>query len=275
MPSDTAIRHSASRRIEVGTRSLSGAALLPVTAVYAVILLAVSVALTALGPHTRDLVVSQMSTNLHNLAHGHWHTLVGSAFVNDGGDVFFWLPALVCLLALGELIWGSKGLLATFAVGHIGATGIVAVWLVAGVKTGWLPLSVARASDVGTSYGAVCVLGALTGSIPLRLRPVWIGWWLGIAAAAAVGVDFTAIGHIVALLLGIGLSFRLRSATRWTPIHLALLVVGVSFGFFILSGSSLIALAGGLTGALVAFVSSRYGTRPPIDVVSPELAVAH
>ena len=243
MLSDTAIRYGAGRRIE--------AASLPVTAAYAVMLLAVSVILTALGPRTRDLVVSQMSTNLHNLAHGHWHTLVGSAFVSAGGDVYFWLPALTCLLALGELFWRSKGLVAAFAVGHIGATGIVTVWLVAAVKTGWLPVSVARASDVGISYGAVCVLGALSGSVPLRWRPAWIGWWLGIAVVAAAGGDFTAIGHIVALLLGIGLSFRLRSATRWTPIHVALLVVGAAFGFFMLSGSSLLALGGGLTGALI------------------------
>ena len=55
----------------------------------------------------------------------------------------------MCLLALGELIWRGRGLSITFAVGHIGATLIVAVGLVAAVETGWLPFSVARASDVG------------------------------------------------------------------------------------------------------------------------------
>ena len=96
-------------------RTLSGAAALRVTMAYALALVAVSAALTALGPHTRDAVVSRMSTNLHNLAHGHLSTLVGSAFVEDGGDVFVWLPGLVCLLALGELIWRSRGLLIAIA----------------------------------------------------------------------------------------------------------------------------------------------------------------
>ncbi|WP_366022268.1 rhomboid-like protein [Mycobacterium sp.] len=266
--SNTAVPYSANGRMEVGAR------MLPVTAVYAALLFVVSVTLTVLGPHTRDLVVSQMSTNLHNLAHGHWHTLVGSAFVNDGGEIYFWLPGLVCLLALGELIWRSKGLLVTFAVGHVGATLIVAEGLVAAVKTGWLPLSVARASDVGTSYGAVCVLGALTASIPLRWRHAWMGWWLGTAAIATVGSDFTAVGHVVALLLGLGLSFRLGSITRWTSTHVALLVVGATFGWFMLSGSSLLAVSGGLTGALLAFGASRYGTRIPANVEVPQLALA-
>jgi hypothetical protein len=218
----------------------------------------VSVTLTSVDARTRASVVSEMSTNLHNLAHGRLGTLVGSAFVSDGGDVCLWLPGLVCLLALGELIWRGRGLLITFAVGHIGATLIVAVGLVAAVKTGWLPFSVARATDVGISYGAVCVLGALTASIPLRWRPAWIGWWLGIALVATFDTDFTAFGHVLALLLGIGLSFRLPAIARWTPVHAALLVVGATFGCFMLSGwSSLMAPAGGMAGVIIALLAAR------------------
>ncbi|OBF03030.1 hypothetical protein A5730_22710 [Mycobacterium sp. ACS4054] len=236
-----------------GTEVRPRADRLRVTAAYTVLLLAVSVTLTALGAHTRAAVVREMSTNLHNLAHGHLGSLVGSAFVSDGGDVYLWLPGLVCLLALGELIWRGRGLLITFAVGHIGATAIVAVGLVAAVETGWLPFSVARATDVGISYGAVCVLGALTTSIPLRWRPAWIGWWLGIALVATADADFTAFGHVLALLLGMGLSLRLPSIARWTPVHAALLVVGAAFGYFVLSGwSSSVAPAAGLTGVLIA-----------------------
>jgi hypothetical protein len=241
----------------VAARTLSGVRAVRVTMAYAVALVAVSVTLTALGPHARDIVVRDMSTNLHNLRHGHLGTLVGSAFVSDGGDIYVWLPGLVCLLALGELIWRSRGLLITFAVGHIGATLIVAAGLVAAVQTGWLPVSVARASDVGISYGAVCVLGALTAAIPSRWRLTWIGWWLGTAVAAGLGADFTGVGHIVALLLGIGLSFRLRLVARWTPIHVALLVVGAAFGYLVLSGSSMVATVGGLAGMLIALIAGR------------------
>ncbi len=243
----------------VAARALSGAASLRVTTAYAVALVAVSVTLTTLGPHAHDVVVSRMSTNLHNLARGRLSTLVGSAFVDDGGDVYAWLPGLVCLFALGELIWRSGGLLIAFTVGHIGATLLVAVGLVGAVEAGWLPIAVARANDVGVSYGAVCVLGALTASIPSRWRPTWIGWWLGItlAAALAADFDFTAVGHVLALLLGMGLSFRLRSIARWSPMHVVLLIAGVAFGYFVVSGSSVVAPVGGLAGALIAFLASR------------------
>jgi len=249
------IRDSSERWTAAAARTLSGVAALRVTMAYALALVAVSAALTALGPHTRDAVVSRMSTNLHNLAHGRLSTLVGSAFVEDGGDVFVWLPGLVCLLALGELIWRSRGLLIAFALGHVGATLLVAVGLVAAVEAGWLPTSVARASDVGVSYGAVCVLGALTTSIPSRWRAVWVGWWLGIGVAAALGTDFTPFGHILALLLGMGLSYRLRPIARWTPIHMALLFGGVAFGYFLMSGPSTVAPVGGLAGTLIALLA--------------------
>ncbi|MDT5255600.1 MAG: hypothetical protein QOD10_680, partial [Mycobacterium sp.] len=144
-----------------------------------------------------------------------------------------------------------------FAVGHIGATLIVAAWLVVALKAGWLPFSIARATDVGTSYGAVCVLGALTASIPARWRTAWVGWWLGMAVTVAAGGDFTAVGHVVALLLGMGLSFRLPAAAGWTPIRVVLLSGGVAFGYSMLSGSSIAGTVGGLAGMLVALSAAR------------------
>lgn len=242
-------------------RTLSRAASVRITAAYAVALAAISIMLKALGPHARDVAVSRMSTNLHNLAHGRLTTLVGSAFVDDGGEVYLWLPWLVCLLALGELLWRGRGLVITFAVGHIGATLLVAVGLVVAIEVGWLPFSIARASDVGVSYGAVCVLGALTASLPSRWRPAWVGWWLGIALMAAWGLDFTAVGHVVALLLGIGLSHLLPSRAAWTPIRVALLIGGSAFGYFVLSGSSVAATVTGLAAALIGLMAGR-ASRP-------------
>jgi hypothetical protein len=253
--SATAVRDNAGRWVAVAARTLSGAASVRITAVYAVVLAAVSLGLTWLGPHAREVVVSRMSTNLHNLSRGRLSTLVGSAFVDDGGDVYLWLPGLVCLLALGELIWRGRGLVITFAVGHIGATLIVAVGLVVALKAGWLPFSIARASDVGVSYGAVCVLGALTASIPSRWQPAWVGWWLGIALMAASGADFTAVGHVLALLLGIALSFRLPSTADWTPVRVALLIGGTAFGYFVMSGSSVVTTVAGLAASLIALLA--------------------
>lgn len=270
-------RDNTERWVAVAARTLSDAASVRITAAYAVVLVAVSLGLTALGPRARDIAVTGMSTNLHNLSRGRLSTLVGSAFVEDGCEVYLWLPGLVCLLALGELIWRGRGLVVTFAVGHIGATLIVAVGLAVALKAGWLPLSIARATDVGVSYGAVCVLGALTASVPARWHPAWVGWWLGIATVAASGLDFTAVGHVLALLLGIGLSFRLPSVDEWTPIRVALLIVGAAFGYFVLSGSSVEATVGGLVGTLIALLPSVQAWRAAswaswTREVSPSLA---
>ena len=252
------IRDNTERWAAVAARALSGAASVRITALYAVVLVAVSLRLSALDPHARQDAVSSMSTNLHNLARGRLSTLISSAFVDDGGGFYFWLPELICLMALGELIWRGRGLVIAFAVGHIGATLIVAVGLTVALEAGWLPFSIAHASDVGMSYGAAGVLGALTASISSRWRTAWVGWWLGVAVtAAAVDLNFTSVGHVLALLLGMGLSFRLPTAASWTPLRMALLLVGSAFVFFVVSGWSVVTAAGGLAVMLTTLLVRR------------------
>src|ERR1700749_1953811 len=190
-----------------------------ITLGYALVLTSVSVALVLLGPGVRQHVIALASTNLHNLAHGHLGTLFGSAFVTDAGPIWFWLPCLVCLLALAELIWRSGRLALVFVTGHIGATLLVAAGLTAAIELRWLPLSISRASDVGVSYGAMAVLGALTVAVAPRWRPAWIGWWLSVGiASAVVSAEFTDVGHSIALVLGMLVSIRLPGPARWTPV---------------------------------------------------------
>jgi hypothetical protein len=224
-----------------------------ITLGYAAVLAGVSVALVMLGPRVRQHVIAQASTNLHNLAHGHLATLLDSAFVTDAGPIYFWLPCLVCLLALAELIWRSGRLALVFVTGHIGATLLVAVGLATSIELGWMPLSMARASDVGVSYGAVAVLGALTAAIPRRWRPAWIGWWVPVGlAAAAFGDDFTDVGHCIALLLGMLFSLRLAGPARWTGVRYALLAVSAVFGFLMLAHGTWPALGAAAVGVVGA-----------------------
>jgi hypothetical protein len=233
--------------------ALASLARVRVTAAYAVIVTCVTTALLELGQDVQDRVIRHASTNLHNLGHGHIGTLLDSAFVVDAGPIYVWLPGLVCLLGLAELLWGSVKLVVAFVVGHVGATLLVAVGLTAAVELGWLPVSVSRATDVGMSYGAAAVLGALTAAIPRRWRCAWIGWWLAVGlAVVAVGRGFTDVGHAVALALGMLVSTRFGTPRRWTPVRYVLLGVAAVFGYLLLAsaGPSMI-LATGL-GLVVA-----------------------
>ncbi|MDT5119941.1 MAG: hypothetical protein QOE30_5680 [Mycobacterium sp.] len=225
---------------------------------YVAVLLAVSCAILVLGQHAHDVIVQRASTNLHNLAHGHVGTLLGSALVVDAGPLYFWLPFLTCLLALAELHLHTIRLAVAFLVGHIGATLVVAAALAAAVEVGWLPISVARASDVGMSYGALAVLGAMTAAIPQRWRPAWVGWWIAAGLASAiVGGDFTDAGHTVAVILGVLVSARFRQPIRWTPVLLLMLVASSGFGFLVLAHSWATMATAPVVGALGAFVAYK------------------
>jgi hypothetical protein len=162
-------------------------------------------------------------------------------------------------LAVAELLWHSGRLVVAFGLGHIGATLLVALGLVTAVELGWLPVSVARATAVGMSYGAAGVLGTLTAAIPSRWRPAWIGWWLAVAVTmAAMGSDFTVVGHALALLLGMAVSTRFGPPSGWTRLRYALLAVGAAFGYLALASTGmLIATVAGLAGAVVAALASH------------------
>ena len=231
-----------------------------VTVAYAVAVTSVTIALYALGPRVQDLVVRHVSTNLHNLSRGHFGTLLSSAFVVDAGPIYIWLPGLVCLLAIAELIYHSGLVVLAFATGHIGTTLLVAAGLSTAVELGWLPLTVSRATDVGMSYGAAAVLGSLTAAIPRRWRPAWIGWFVAVGlAVVAVGHDFTDVGHAVALGLGMLIATRLRRPEHWTPGRLAMLGGAAAFGYLVLASTDmLVATAAGLAGAVIGEALSRY-----------------
>jgi hypothetical protein len=254
-------------------RILSGLARVRFTVGYAGVLLTVSCVILTLGPHAHDMIVERASTNLHNLAHGHLGTLLGSALVVDAGPLYFWLPFLTCLLALAELHLRTIRLMVAFVVGHIGATLLVAAALAAAVELGWMPLSITRASDVGMSYGALAVLGAMTAVIPRRFRAAWVGWWVAAGIATAIiGGDFTDAGHTVAVVLGVLVSARFEQPIHWTPVRLLMLAASSGFGFLLLAhhwGTMAVAPAFGLLGAFVAYTVAQFAWTRRALVVPP------
>lgn len=237
---------------------------LRVTIGYAAALVVIAATLAAQGPAVHDRVVRHASTNLHNLAHGRVGTLLGSAFVVDIGAMALWLPGLVCLLALAELLWRSRKLLITFLIAHIGATLVVAAALTVAVHRDWVPRSVTRATDVGMSYGAMGVLGMLTAAIPSRWRPAWLCWWISLGVAVvAMGHDFTDAGHLVALLLGMLVSTRLAAPAPWTRARLALLAAGSVFGYLVV-----VAYAPAVVTVIAAAAALAAGGRPAVAMIA-------
>ncbi|WP_059018815.1 rhomboid-like protein [Mycobacterium sp. M26] len=233
-----------------------------VTLGYTAALVAVATALLALGPHVRDQVIRHASTNLHNLGEGRIGTLIGSAFVNEAGPIYVWLPGLVALLAVAELVLRSWRVVVAFVVGHVGATLLVAAGLAAAVGVGVLSMSIVDVTDVGMSYGAIGVLGALTAAIPRRWRAAWTGWWLAVAfgSAAVSGGDFTSVGHAVALVLGMVVGTRFGHPAHWTTARYGLLAVAIAFGYMILAYTpvSIAATAAlGSAGAVMAYWVDR------------------
>ena len=230
-----------------------------VTLLYAVVLAVVAEVLLALGPDVQSDVVRKVSTNLHNLGEGRIETLIGSAFVNADGPIYLWLPGFMAVLALGELLWQGRRMVAVFVIGHLGATLIVAAGLAAALGAGLLSSSVADAADVGMSYGAVGVLGTFTAALPPRWRPIWAGWWLAVAAGSAAlsGGDFTNAGHAVALVIGMVVGTRLGRPAPWTRARWALLGIAVGFGYVVVGYNELsipATAAFGMLGALTAGV---------------------
>lgn len=258
---------------------LSGLARVRFTVAYVAALAFVSTAMLLIDPQTHDRVIRHASTNLHNLAHGRLGTLLGSAFVVEAGPLYFWLPFLTCLLVLAELQMRTLRLVMAFLIGHIGATLVVAAALAAAVKLGWMPWSITRASDVGMSYGALAVLGALTATIPRQWRPGWVAWWLAVSVSAAIiGGEFTNAGHAVALTLGMLVGTRFHGTVHWTPVRCLMLLNSAGFGFLILSHSWWGMFAGaalGLFGAVIAhLVSQRFRSGTPDATVPTEAAQA-
>ncbi len=254
---------------------------------YAAALAVVAELLLRLSPRAQHNLVRDVSTNLHNLGEGRLGTLIGSAFVNEAGPLYYWLPGLVALLALGELLWRSRRLAVAFAIGHVGATLIVAAGLACAIATGLLSSSVADAADVGMSYGAVGVLGALTAAVSPRWRGPWAGRWLAVAAASTVlgGLDFTSAGHAVALVLGMAVGSRFEQPARgrparWTALRGALLVVAAGFGYLLLAyqdvfapQTAILGVLGGLAGwALSALRTAQTNSSAEASIQSDSQA---
>ncbi|WP_415975413.1 rhomboid-like protein [Rhodococcus sp. 077-4] len=177
-----------------------------VTLVYCALAAAGTVALGQIGARDRWHVLHAASTNLHNLTDGHLATLVTSVFLTEGRVNWLWLAAVALLFAVAEWMSGWRRFLLTSSAGHVGATALVAVGLLIGIHNDWLADSLAMAVDVGVSYAAAAVAGSMIRFLTMPWRAGWAAVWIGFVAVSGVSdPSFTAVGHAIALTIGLGL----------------------------------------------------------------------
>ncbi|MEV4615383.1 rhomboid-like protein [Kitasatospora sp. NPDC049258] len=123
---------------------------------------------------------------------------------------YFW--AFLATVAPLERRIGGRRAAGVFAAGHITATLVSQLVVVAAVAGGAVGSGVLDERDIGVSYGVLTTLGALAGLLRPPGRVVALG-----AAAALIGHQLltdsdlvTGVGHPVALLVGIALWGRVR-----------------------------------------------------------------
>ncbi|MFQ6398682.1 rhomboid-like protein [Nocardia sp. KC 131] len=216
---------------------------LPATAGYLAALIVVTTIFSVLSDAARSRMVLHASTNLHNLLNGHIGTLFSSALViGDVSAAWVIIPLLGCMLALAELRFGAMHLVHVFLAGHIGASLLVAGGLWVAIDVGWVPASIRWAEDVGVSYGAMALIGALVVAVPHRWRLAWSTAWFMIAAEGVlIEQTFTSVGHLVSCCIGTAVGFGMiranaASTRSLTRIESGLLAVSVLLAAIMLMG---------------------------------------
>jgi len=187
----------------------------PATLVYLLALAATTAMLNLASARTDDRLLLALSTNLHQLARVPVRVLVASAFWVGGWSSFLlWAALLATVLAPLERRLGWRRTTFVFALGHVGATLLVAAGLWVALSIGAVDPDVAGARDVGASYGFLAAAAVAALLLPPRLR-LFAATTLAASVAVAVGLShtFTDFGHLLAVAIGFACAPRIgRSA---------------------------------------------------------------
>ena len=184
---------------------------------YLAILLIVAVVLQAVGARERADIVAMSSTNLTNLQRRPIFVLIVSAFLVPSVFGLYILVPLACCLGWCERWLGRASTVVIFLMGHVGATLMVAAIQASHLYHDRVDASIREAADVGVSYGMFATFGLLVARVPTRRRPYYIAGGFLLVVALGRHVDFTALGHVTALLLGL-LVAVIALAARQAPV---------------------------------------------------------
>jgi hypothetical protein len=178
-----------------------------------------------LPPATRARLLLDISTNLDNLGRHPVRSLVASMLVIDTRAAFLDDVLIVGLGIAACLGWlerraGSLRAAGVFVFGHVTATLVAAVVLLAAIHGGSYPRSVEHSLDYGVSYGSITAVTAITWYLPRRTRAFWAALcvlypltdttWYGWVP------DFTTVGHMAGALCGLAAGLAVRRRTSRT-----------------------------------------------------------
>jgi hypothetical protein len=181
-----------------------------------VVLLVTTLLQHALPLRRLHALLQKESTNLHHLTTDPIRVLLESLLWIDGR---YWWPYLVVFTVflapaerwLGHLRWLAVGLIC-----HICATYLSEGYLYWTIQEAEASPRLIDARDIGVSYFVVGIVGVLVYRIASPWRWVYlVAAILVFAGMFAVRTDFTQLGHLCALLLGLAcypLTRRKRAA---------------------------------------------------------------
>jgi hypothetical protein len=176
----------------------------PLTFLWLAVLLITTIVQRTLTPHELERLLGERSTNLHHLSTDPLDVLLTSLFWIDGA---YWLPYLVLFCVfhrpaerwLGSLRWVIVGLSA-----HVIATYLSEGLLGLSIRNDMASTTLINTTDVGVSYFLAAIVGVLTYHIAYPWRWIYLAGILGVYALPLLAdVDFTAVGHLMSLLIGL------------------------------------------------------------------------
>ncbi len=191
----------------------------PGTYVWLVILLVTSVVANHLSPDVLDHVLGNRSTNLHHLAEDPVRVLVASAFWLAGGGWITYFVVFNVFHVPAERWLGTFRWLCVVVIAHVAATYISEGALYWAIRHDYAPASAVNTLDVGVSYGLAGVVAVLT----YRIAAPWcyvyvVGVLAFFTVPVLVDVDFTAVGHLSATVVGLGCYPLVRARPgKWSP----------------------------------------------------------
>ncbi|MBC2638254.1 MULTISPECIES: rhomboid-like protein [unclassified Rhodococcus (in: high G+C Gram-positive bacteria)] len=193
----------------------------PGTYIWLAILLVTSVVMRHLPPDVLDVVLGNRSTNLHHLAEDPVRVLISSAFWLAGGGWFTYFISFNVFHVPAERWLGTLRWLCVVVIAHVGATYLSEGALYWAIRRGYAPASAAATLDYGVSYGLAGVIAVLTYRIAAPWRYLYVAGVLTFFGVPLfVDLNFTAVGHFAAALLGLGCYPLVRSRPgTWSPVE--------------------------------------------------------